>query len=194
MTHLLLPDEKEGMEKINIDELFEKNHAKDLKQLSIFKKILNRIHVRIKTTSRMKKSEEQHIFFTVPEYIFGEPLYDKGDCIGYLVVKLEENGFQVKYIHPCTLFVYWGHHIPGYVRQQFKKKTGQTIDEKGNILYDKDSTDNEENKLFSNKPDLINNSKKSKEYNEIDNYKPSGSLVYDQELFDKIEKKIHFSK
>ena len=68
------------------------------------------------------------------------------------------------------------------------------LDEKGNILYDKDSTDNEENKLFSNKPDLINNPKKSKEYNEIDTYKPSGSLVYDQELFDKIEKKIHFSK
>ena len=36
MTHLLLPDEEEGMEKINIDSLFEKNHNKDLRQLSIF--------------------------------------------------------------------------------------------------------------------------------------------------------------
>ena len=69
MTHLLLPDEEEGMEKINIDELFEKNHNKDLKQLSLFKKLLNRIHNRIKITSRTKR--DQHIFFTVPEYIFG---------------------------------------------------------------------------------------------------------------------------
>ena len=38
MTHLLLPDEEEGMEKINMDELFEKNHNKDLKQLSLLKK------------------------------------------------------------------------------------------------------------------------------------------------------------
>ena len=103
MTHLLFHDEEEAMDKINIDTLFEKNHKKDLKQLSIFKKILNRIHNRINVTSRSKK--DQHIFFTVPEYIFGEPLYDKGECIGYLVVKLEENGFKVEYIHPCTLFV-----------------------------------------------------------------------------------------
>ena len=40
MTHLLLPDEEEGMEKINIDELFAKNHAKDLKQLSILQYFL----------------------------------------------------------------------------------------------------------------------------------------------------------
>tara|TARA_B100000900_G_C20566434_1_gene711319 strand:+ start:532 stop:1089 length:558 start_codon:yes stop_codon:yes gene_type:complete len=182
MTHILFHDEEEAMDKINIDELFEKNHTKDLKQLSIFKKLLNRIHNRIKVTSRSKK--DQHIFFTVPEYIFGEPIYDKGECIGYLVVKLEENGFHVKYIHPCTLFVSWGHHVPSYVRTQFKKQTGQAIDEKGNIIYNKDD-DEEEKKLISK--DENNNTKK---YNEIDNYKPSGSLIYGQDLFDRIENKI----
>ena len=55
MTHIITPDEEEGMDKINIDELFEKNHSKDLRQLSLFKKILNRIHRRINTTSNLKK-------------------------------------------------------------------------------------------------------------------------------------------
>ena len=55
--------------KMNIDELFEKNKQKDLKQLSIFNKILNRIHKRIQYTSRSKK--DKFVFFTVPEYLFG---------------------------------------------------------------------------------------------------------------------------
>ena len=187
MTHLLFHDEEEAMDKINIDTLFEKNHKKDLKQLSIFKKILNRIHNRINVTSRSKK--DQHIFFTVPEYIFGEPLYDKGECIGYLVVKLEENGFKVEYIHPCTLFVSWKHHIPSYVRTQFKKQTGKAIDEKGNIIYDKDTEEPDEIKLSSKE-----DNKTIKKYNETDNYKPSGNLIYGQDLFDKIENKIRKEK
>jgi hypothetical protein len=189
MTHLLLPDEEEGMEKINMDELFEKNHNKDLKQLSLFKKLLNRIHNRIKVTSRTKR--DQHIFFTVPEYIFGQPLYDKGDCIGYLVVKLEENGFHTKYIHPATLFVSWNHHVPGYVRTQFKKQTGKVIDQKGNIIKRDDDEDPEEELFNRGKPKNINNNSKQKDYKEINNYKPSGNLVYDQDLFDKIDKKIN---
>ena len=39
-------------EKINIDELYEKKRQMDLSKLELFKKILNRIHVRIKTTAK----------------------------------------------------------------------------------------------------------------------------------------------
>ena len=192
MTHIIFHDEEEAMDKINIDELFEKNHNKDLKQLALFKKILNRIHRRIQITSNQKT--DKHIWFTVPEFVFGEPLYDKGDCIGFLVVKLEENGFNVRYIHPCTLFVSWSHWVPSYVRHQFKKQTGKVIDEKGNIVYDQDEDEKEENddnKIFNNGPNNNNLKKKDKEYNEINNYKPSGNLVYNQDLFDKIDKKIN---
>jgi hypothetical protein len=188
MTHIINPDEEEGMDKINIDELFEKNHNKDLRQLSLFKKLLNRIHKRINITGNTKK--DKHIWFTVPEYIFGEPLYDKGDCIGYLVVKLEDNGFNVKYIHPCTLFVSWSHWIPSYVRHQYKKQTGNTIDQFGNVIYDEEKQETEEEKLF-NKGENQEQKKKDKDYKEINNYKPSGNLVYNQDLFDKIERKFN---
>ena len=42
-------------EKLNIDDLYEKKRQYDLTQLALFNKILNRIHVRIKTISRQTK-------------------------------------------------------------------------------------------------------------------------------------------
>jgi len=36
-------------EKLNIDELYEKKRQQDLNKLALFNKILNRIHVKIKT-------------------------------------------------------------------------------------------------------------------------------------------------
>ena len=39
-------------EKLNIDDLYEKKRQYDLNKLALFNKILNRIHVRIKTVSR----------------------------------------------------------------------------------------------------------------------------------------------
>ena len=43
-------NEEESNSKINIDELYEKKQRRDLKQISIFNKILNRIHKRITHT------------------------------------------------------------------------------------------------------------------------------------------------
>jgi hypothetical protein len=125
--------EEESGSKINIDELYDKRQRRDLKQLSIFNKILNRVHKRVQYTARSKQGDT-FIWFLVPEYIVGEPIYDKGDCIGYLVSQLEKNGFFVKYVHPNTLFVSWHTWVPSYVRNEIKKKLGVILDEKGNIV------------------------------------------------------------
>ena len=42
----------EFSEKISIDELYEKKRQIDIGKLELFKKILNRIHVRIKTIAK----------------------------------------------------------------------------------------------------------------------------------------------
>jgi len=186
MSCLLYADEEETERKINIDELYDKNKQRDLKQLAIFNKILNRIHKRITHTGRTK-IHDKHIWFSVPEYIFGEQVYDKGDCIGYLVTKLEENGFHVRYIHPNTLFISWQNWIPSYVRNEVKKKTGMVIDEKGNIV-DKVGEKGEANeKLFQDKQ---GKGAASKQYTPIGQYKPTGNLVYHPEMFETLEKKI----
>ena len=192
MSCFLYVNDKEAERKINIDELYEKKHQRDLKQISIFNKLLNRIHKRITTTGR-NKLNDKHIWFTVPEYIFGEPNFNKGDCIGFLVAKLEDNGFFVKYVHPNTLFVSWENWIPTYARNEFKKKTGIVLDEKGNILEDKDK---DKDGISENNP--IGQSKgkekdKDSKYTPIEKYKPTGNLVYSADLMEKIERKVTFS-
>lgn len=194
MSCLLYVNDEEAQRKINIDDLYEKKHQRDLKQLSIFNKILNRIHKKIEMTSRNKR-HDKHSWFTVPEYLFGEPNYDQGECLGYLISKLEENGFFVKYMHPNTLFISWENWIPSYTRNEIKKKLGIVLDEKGNIIQKMD--DNVE--IESNDPNvrLLNHNKnvekkEQKQYTLIDKYKPTGNMVYNPELFEKLEKKVTF--
>tara|TARA_Y200000002_G_scaffold179573_1_gene148101 strand:- start:3207 stop:3779 length:573 start_codon:yes stop_codon:yes gene_type:complete len=190
MSNLLFIDDEETYDKVDIDGLYEKKQQRDLKQLSIFNKILNRIHKKINHTGK-NKSNDKHIFYTVPEFIFGEPLYNQGDCIGYLVVKLEENGFAVRYMHPNTLFISWKNWIPSYVREQVKKKTGKIIDEKGNIVTKNEIIDDEEDinsRILNTRKGEP--AKQNKEFTPIQQYKPSGNLVYNNELFERLEKKL----
>lgn len=191
--------EEESGSKVNIDELYDKRQRRDLKQLSIFNKILNRVHKRVQYTAKSKQGDT-FIWFLVPEYIVGEPIYDKGDCIGYLVSQLEKNGFFVKYVHPNTLFVSWHTWVPSYVRNEIKKKLGVILDEKGNIVEKKTTEEmdnsNPDSHMFSDRDkntnaNTIANSGQ-KQYTPIKNYKPTGNLVYGQDILDKLEKKISF--
>ena len=192
MSCLLYVDEQEAHNKLNIDDLYEKKHQRDLKQISVFNKILNRIHKRIQLTGRNKKIE-RYIWFTVPEFIFGEPNYDQGECLGYIISKLEENGFFTKYMHPNTLFVSWENWIPAYTRNEVKKRLGIVLDEKGNVI---DKID-ESIEIESHDPHVrlmqANAKKEQKQFTPIDKYKPTGNLIYHPEMFEKIEKKVTFS-
>ena len=193
MSCLLYVNDEEANHKVDIDELYEKKHQRDLKQLSIFKKILNRIHKRIQLTGRNKRLDK-HIWFTVPEYIFGEQNYDQGECLGYLISKLEENGFYIKYMHPNTLFISWDNWIPSYTRNEIKKKLGVVLDEKGNIIDKMD----EDIQIESHDPGVrliqANAKKEQKQFTSIKDYKPTGNMVYNPEFFEKLEKKVTFSE
>ena len=203
MSCFLYTDDEETTQKVNIDGLFENKQKRDLKQLSIFNKLLNRIHRRIQITGRNHKINETHIWFAVPEFIFGEPIYDKGDCIAYLVMKLQDNGFLVKYVHPNTLFVSWSNWIPGYVRTEFRKKTGKLMDEKGNVTEiredgtsDTYSVADINTRILNDPrnigPTQIKDNSKS-QFTPIAKYKPTGNLVYNPDILEKIEKKVSFS-
>lgn len=184
-------------EKLNIDDLYEKKRQYDLNKLALFNKILNRIHVRIKTISR-QKIDEQFCWFVVPEVIIGVPKYDQGACIAYLMDRLKENGFNIRYIHPNTLFISWMHWVPSYVRSELKKKTGIVVNEYGEKLEDI-VDDSDKNSFSINDPTMFILSKEpdskgkiqKKEYTPIKSYKPSGNLVYDDEMLNKIENKFN---
>jgi len=203
MSVFLFAEDDDNVRKINIDELYEKKQMRDQRQLSVFNKILNRINKRILTTSQMKR-DETYIWYQVPPYIFGEPIYDQTDCIAYVVTKLAENGFSVKYINPGTLFISWENWVPTYARQEIRKRTGFILDEKGNIIdrveqKDKNREDGSDflsKEVGSNDPRRMENvqtakEKESKKYTPIAQYKPTGSLIYGDAL-EKLEKRVTF--
>jgi len=192
MSCFLFADDDDNVQKVNIDELYEKKQKRDQRQVSVFNKILNRIHKRITTTSRMKH-DDKYIWYAVPSFIFGEPLYDQTDCIAFVVVKLAENGFFVKYINPGTLFISWENWIPTYARQEIRKKTGFIVDEKGNLIDRVEKKDEDiAVGIPSNDPrDEPPLTREQKKYTPIDKYKPTGNLIYGDAL-EKLEKRVSF--
>ena len=205
-------EDVENVRKINLDELYDTKKEKDLQKLQVFNRILNRIHTKIKMTSR-QKINSNFCWYVVPEVMLGIVNYDRVMCISYIIAKLEENDFQIRYTHPNLIFISWGHYIPTYVRTEFKKKTGISIDEHGNKK--EDGNDNSEEggggiRLITNSGGgenanidhtLLNRNKTSgtntnpnlvkKEYKPINSYKPTGNLVYSNDFLKKIDERMN---
>jgi len=210
-------DDVENVRKINLDELYDTKKEKDLQKMQVFNRILNRIHVKIKLTSRQKLNSN-FCWYIVPEVMLGIVNYDRVMCISYVIAKLEENDFQVRYTHPNLILISWGHYIPTYVRTEFKKKTGISIDEHGNKKEDGNDNDEEGGgiRLITNSGGggggggdsnanidhtLLNRNKTSssntnpnlvkKEYKPINSYKPTGNLVYSNDFLKKIDDRMN---
>jgi len=188
MSCLLYAKDAETQEQIDINELYEKDNKRNQRLLACFNKILNRVHKRIQNVSRTKYSDK-YIFFSVPEFMLGEPCYDKGHCIAYLFSQLQKNKFNVKYIHPNILFVSWQNFVPLYIREEVKRKTGVILDDLGNILNDPNT-----NILPQEEPVVDKKAERNNRYKSTDNYRPTGKFVYNSDLFDKIERKVSFSE
>jgi hypothetical protein len=113
---------------------------------------------------------------------------------------LKENGFQIKYIHPNTLFISWQHWVPSYVRTEIKKKTGIIIDEFGRKIGN-DRDENIVKTLLPNYEKEITNEpaikikevpkQNQKKFNSVRSYKPSGNLIYADDLFNTLEDKLN---
>jgi hypothetical protein len=199
MDTIFTLDDEEGDTKINLDDLYERKKQSDLNMLKVYNKILTRIHNKIKHQSRITPND-QHCWYVVPEMIIGVPKYDHGACIAYLIDKLIDNGFVVRYTHPNLLFISWQSWTPAYVRDEIRKKTGLHIDGWGNQKKQKDdgddsSSNNGFNRSDPNAPMLcmknknISVTKSNKEYRPIDSYKPTGNLIYNKELLERIQDK-----
>jgi hypothetical protein len=179
--------------KLNIDELYIKKQQQDLNILTNYNKILVRIHNKIKHVSK-NLVNENCCWYVMPEVIIGIPMYDYRDCTAYVIEKLRENKFVVRYTHPNLLFISWKHWVPSYVRNEIKKKTGTVVDEFGNIVdTNLQETTTSESKidsnelLFSTTKQIKNTQSATTNYKDTKTYKPSGHLVYNNNLLEKLK-------
>lgn len=199
MSIFTLSDENNLSDKINLDDLFETKREFDENKLSLYNKILNRIHNKIKIVSKQTRGKEQFIWYLIPEMMIGISRYNVEECTGYILRKLRENDFVVRYTHPNLIFISWNHWIPGYVRQEYKKQTGTVIDGYGNSVSSssnhqlensksKQEPENPNDLLINNNQLNISKNKNEKEFNSIKNYKPSG--IYNSDILKKIQDKF----
>ena len=69
-----------------------------------FNKVFNIIEKKIVYASA---SNFYYIWYEVPQYIIGEPLYNYNECIEYLEKKINTNGFKIEKYEPNILLISW---------------------------------------------------------------------------------------
>ena len=179
-------------DKLNLDELYERKNEVEQNRIKIYQKILARVHTKIKITSRQRISE-QFCFFIIPEFLVGTPRYDSAACTAYIMDKLIDNGFHIKYTHPNLLFISWQHYIDKKKRILFKKYNGYSIDGFGQPVKEKKTNDKKQvitaenaNSLILKKIQPAINPKKNTNFKLVSTYKPTGNLIYNTSLLETI--------
>ncbi len=104
---------KPDVPKLDPSELFDKRRERDGARLKAYNKILEQIHHKIRTFSKM--GGDPWIMYTVPPFIIGLPRLDLKDTIVYLVYTLRNQGYEVRYTYPNMLYVSWKHHERDYL-------------------------------------------------------------------------------
>jgi len=211
LYHVNRHEDDANTSKINIDELYERKQQHDMFTLGSYNKILTRIHNKIRYTSR-QFIDNNYCWYIIPEVLLGIPKYDHRDCTAYVIDKLQENDFIVRYIHPNLLFISWNHWVPSYVRNEIKKKTGVIVDGYGNKVDSNNGNNgnngsssnnfqNGFNGILKNENDSIVfnvssgnsgnkiNTREQKgtiQYRDINSYRPEGRLIYNDDLLKKL--------
>ena len=164
-------------ERLDLDSLYKSKQTRAQNALEFYKKVLARIHTRIKCVSR-RDADAQHCWYLVPEVIFGAPAFDNGQCVAYVIHQLKTNQFLVRYTHPNLIYISWAHWTPAYVRAEFRKKTGIAIDGLGN------------KKTAPHVPPVQQERKSKVGLRDVASYKPTGKLIYSDALMKRVEATI----
>ena len=97
---------------INIFNLNYKRDEKEIKKVETYRKILEKIHNKIKNNS---KKSVTHLVYIIPKFIAGLPAYDQIKCAEYCHDRLKKNGFVIMYTYPNMLFISW-EHVPSRLK------------------------------------------------------------------------------
>ena len=92
------------MSQIDMKELHATINKQTLKRMELYDSILKKCHSRIMYNSGLQRT---YCFYQVPEFVIGTPLYDILELRNYIMNSLKTNGFEILYIEPNWLFIYW---------------------------------------------------------------------------------------
>lgn len=111
-----------NVDEINVNQIQEIHYQRLKKRVDVFDKVLKQCYRVIKQTVA---KEEQWCIYTIPEIMFGNPLYKIPDCANYIYRSLRKNGFTVKYIFPNHLVIMWSYKRSGQDMLEYPTVTQQ---------------------------------------------------------------------
>lgn len=126
--------------RINIDSLFERQRQQEERQNKRQQQMLERVHKQIKHCSR-GSNPLTSCWFRIPVVLVGPSRYNPEACTAFLIHHLRDNGFQVEYYPPNTLYICWSHCVPGYVRDELRRETGVVVDSIGRLQQPEEETE-----------------------------------------------------
>jgi hypothetical protein len=89
----------------NVNEIKKFIHEREKGRLLIYEEILEKCYHRIQSSV---VRDDPFSLYVVPDFIIGKPTYNFANCIQYIIFRLKNNGFSVKYIYPNALQIEWG--------------------------------------------------------------------------------------
>ena len=104
---------------LSLYDLYNLKKKKDLNKNLIFDKILEKCHDKIKTIA---KNGGTNIFYEIPYYMLGYPLYDINICIEYVTTSLKKNGLFIQIMpkpNNNVIYISWN---PVDLSNNIKKK------------------------------------------------------------------------
>lgn len=121
---------------LNIFELNKKRDEKEIKKVETYRKILKKIHNKIKLNG---EKGLEHAVYVIPKFVMGLPAYDQIKCADYCVERLRKNGLVTIYTYPNLIFISWA-HIPSSIKQPAVSELGYEIisnpyKDYSNIIY-----------------------------------------------------------
>jgi len=132
------------MSQIDMKELYSTINQKTLKRMELYDSILKKCHSRILYNSGLQRT---YCFYQIPEFVIGTPLYDISELRNYVMNSLKTNGFEILYVEPNWLFIYWNvkgaksltknTNVSKQVNNQYKST--DTYKPSGNLIYDDSS-------------------------------------------------------
>ena len=133
------------MSQIDMKELHATINKQTLKRMELYDSILKKCHSRILYNSNLQRT---YCFYQVPEFVIGTPLYDILELRNCIMNSLKTNGFEILYIEPNWLFIYW--NVKGVKRltkntnitkqvNNNQYKSTDTYKPTGNFIYDDSS-------------------------------------------------------
>jgi hypothetical protein len=89
---------------VKAQELINVQKEREKKKFITFEKVFSNIEKKIVKASA---SNFYYIWYEIPQYIIGFPLYSYVECIEYIIEKLKKNGFKIEKFEPNILLISW---------------------------------------------------------------------------------------